>query len=92
MLNCEVMAGCVNVCKCDLERSIAFSYIVDLVRVIFVAGQKLMYFTKDDECKMLGTIDLDGTKLEEIPFTRDEPDKFLFNIALGTLVLVYWSM
>lgn len=51
-------------------------------------GQSLDYYAKDDESKLLGSIELSSAKILETPYNRDEPDKWLFDIAPGSYLIL----
>jgi len=51
-----------------------------IIDVIFL-GKRLLYYTKDDESKMVNSIDLTNARLEEIPYNREEPERYMFEIT-----------
>ena len=52
-----------------------------------LVGKNLYYYTKEDESKLQGVVDLIGCKLSEVAYSRDEPDKWLFEISHGNIYI-----
>ena len=54
-----------------------------LRRWFVIRGDKMFYYTSDDESKLLGSIPLTGNRVFECPYMSRDPDKFHFVITPG---------
>ena len=56
-----------------------------------IVGTSLLYYTRDDESRQQGHISLLGWTVCELPYNRDEPDRWMFEVNQGCMFYYNFS-